>query len=260
MFMPESLQEHHYWLKYSLVRDGPGLLKMLRHCRASQHTVLAIESTDGHVFGSFTSHPWRLKSSKSGFCGSKESFVWRMRQSRSEPCHSVMEQILMESKIDVFPFTGRNNQVQTCTMDGVFLGCGEIATDENPDRSDGEEGKVGDTQSNDAVVTSETDASKTDPDGTVNATTSSSTHFGNAIHLDQFLGSGSTSSSETFGNPCLIHQNNRGQKFNVANIELWAMTPHETIQDADKAEMKTLFHQSNNLNLIEILVGGTSIA
>ena len=94
MFMPESLQDYHYWLKYSLVRDGPGLLKMLRHCRASQHTVLAIETTEGHVFGSFTSHPWRLKATRFPY-GSKDSFVWKMRRSRTEKCESIMEQILM---------------------------------------------------------------------------------------------------------------------------------------------------------------------
>mmetsp|Transcript_57104 Transcript_57104/g.139156 ORF Transcript_57104/g.139156 Transcript_57104/m.139156 type:complete len:831 (-) Transcript_57104:57-2549(-) len=237
MFMPESLQDYHYWLKYSLVRDGPGLLKMLRHCRASQHTVLAIETTDGHVFGSFTSHPWRLKATKSPY-GSKDSFVWKMRRSRTEKCESIMEQILMESKIDVFPFTGRNNVVQVCTMAGISLGSGELGTDDDQ---------------NQGTTDEKSDGADLNSDGSL--------HFGNAIHLEKFLDCGTTSSSETFNSPPLISRENRAEKFDVVNIELWSMTPHETVQDADKAEMQSLFQQSdNNLNLLEILVGGTRIA
>ena len=232
LFMPESLHEQHYWLKYSMVRDGPGLMKMLRHCRGSKHTILAIESTDGHVFGSFTSQPWRMTSPQKGtnhFYGSKDSFVWRMRQSRFKSCESVVEQLMMESKIDVFPFTGQNNYVQSCNTSGVALGYGEIEQDER--------------------INSATDDSE--------ATTS---HYGYAIKLNKSMDTGSTSSSETFGSPCLIARDSRGKKFQVANIELWTMTPHDTVEKADNAEMRALFleenrHHDNKLNLIEILVG-----
>ena len=73
--------------------------------------------------------------------------------------------------------------------------------------------------------------------------------------------SGSTSSSETFGSPCLIERESRGKIFEVANVELWSLTPHDTVEEADQAEMKILFleeenrHNDNSLNLIEILVG-----
>ncbi|KAL3937904.1 MAG: hypothetical protein SGARI_001950 [Bacillariaceae sp.] len=235
LFMPESLQEHHYWLKYSLVRDGPSQIQMLRHCRASQHTILAIETTDGHVFGSFTSYPWRLTSAK-GYYGSKESFVWRMRNSRNEEVDSVMEQILMESKIDVFPFTGRNNMVQLCTKEYMALGHGELL-----DESIGHGEEEGENESG---------ASRED-------------FYGFAIKLEKSMETGSTSSSETFGNPCLIQRESRGEVFEVANVELWSMTPHETVESADHAEMKALFeeqrHAGPNLNLIEILVGGTHL-
>ena len=144
----------------------------------------------------------------------------------------------MESKIDVFPFTGRNNEVQICTTDGISLGCGELGTDDDQNKG------TTDGMSDDADPHSD-----------------SSLHFGNAIHLEKLLDSGTTSSSETFNSPPLISRENRAERFYVANIELWAMTPHETVEDADKAEMQSLFQQSdNNLNLLEILVGGTRIA
>jgi len=239
LFMPESLHEHHYWLKYSLVRDGPGLMKMLRHCRGSQHTILAIESTDGYVFGSFTSQPWRLTSPQKGsnfFYGSKDSFVWRMRQSRFEPCQSVVEQLMMESKIDVFPFTSQNNNVQSCTSNGIALGFEEIE---------------------DEPINSEFGDKNASP---IKSPRKSSTHYGHAIKLDKSMKTGSTSSSETFGNPCMIERESRGKTFEIANVELWTMTPHDTVEKADQAEMRALFleenrHADNNLNLIEILVG-----
>lgn len=239
LFMPESLQEHHYWLKYSLVRDGPGQLKMLRHSRASQHTILAIETTDGHVFGSFTSQPWRSVATE-GYYGSKESFVWRMRRSRNEAVRSIVEQILLESQMDVFPFTGRNSMVQHCTKYGIALGHTELL-----DESIGK-------------------GEKDDVDGKECESDSAGASFGLAIKLDQSFMNGTTSSSETFGNPCLVKRESRGEAFEVANIELWTMTPHQTEEEADRAEMRSLFleekrHAGSNLNLIEILVGGAHI-
>jgi len=248
LFMPESLQEHHYWLKYSLVRDGPGLMKMLRLCRGSQHTILAIESTDGFVFGSFTSQPWRLTSHQNGtnhYYGSKESFVWRMRQSRFEPCESAVEQILMESKMDIFPFTSLNSTVQSCTKSGIALGSGEIEEAGKEELEGYDKNLVG-VEGNTTAIYSHI-SSPTD-------------HYGHAIKLDRSMAHGSTSSSETFGSPCLIERESRGKKFEVANVELWTMTPHDSVEKADKAEMRSLFleekrHTGNNLNLIEILVG-----
>jgi hypothetical protein len=216
-FMPEYLQEYHYWLKYSLVRDGPSLMTMLRQCRASTYTVLAVETTDGFVFGSFTSQPWRLFSN--GFYGTAEAFVWRMRRSRAETCKSIVEQALMESKIDVFPFASRNRHIQSCSTDRMALGFGEVDDMSSMGR-----------------------------------------HYGNAILLNSNLTSGSTSTTETFGNPNLMHSGNRGEEFEVANIELWAMTPHPDIETAVNTEMQTLFldegrHSDKDLSLFEILVG-----
>ena len=86
------------------------------------------------------------------------------------------------------------------------------------------------------------------------------THYGNAIRLNGTLTSGSSSTSETFGNPCLVHTDKRGEEFEIANVELWALTPHETISAAERSEMKSLFleegrNAEKNLNLLEILVG-----
>ena len=41
-FLPEPLSGHNFWLKYSLVRDGPGIWTMIRQVRASDNSFLAI--------------------------------------------------------------------------------------------------------------------------------------------------------------------------------------------------------------------------
>ena len=57
-FLPYSVSEQNYFMKYSLIRDGASFISLLQHIRGSTHTLLALETTDGEVFGSFTSSPW----------------------------------------------------------------------------------------------------------------------------------------------------------------------------------------------------------
>ena len=269
LFMPESLHEYHYWLKYSMVRDGPGLMKMLRQCRGSQHTILAIESKSGHVFGSFTSQPWRSTTSGGGsggdsdgdakidnhryYYGSKESFVWRMRQSRFESCKSVVEQILMESKMDIFPFTSQNDKVQSCTTCGIALGFGEVQEEQTTTKKQLKHHNDDNDNNNHVAGTMKSSKHNNSKKNNI-----SNKHYGHAIQLDKSMTCGSTSSSETFGSPCLIERESRGKIFEIANVELWALTPHEKIKEANHAEMELLFleenRQNDNLNLIEILV------
>jgi hypothetical protein len=129
-----------------------------------------------------------------------------------------MEQVLRESKIDVYPYTSKNNKIQFCCKEFLALGEGEL-----------EDMQV-----------------------------QGGNHFGNAIRLHSSMASGSTSTSNTFDNPSLIHTDKRGEEFNVANIELWALTPHTSLEVAVRSEMRSLFleeeRKTKNLNLLEILV------
>jgi hypothetical protein len=62
-FLPKSMAEANFFMKYSLVRDGATLPAMLQRVRGCTHTILAVETTNGEVFGSFTSAPWRVEHS-----------------------------------------------------------------------------------------------------------------------------------------------------------------------------------------------------
>jgi hypothetical protein len=57
-FLPYSVSEQNYFMKYSLLRDGASFITLLQNVRGSQHTILALETTEGEVFGSFTSAQW----------------------------------------------------------------------------------------------------------------------------------------------------------------------------------------------------------
>lgn len=136
-FFPYSLTESNFWMKYSLLRDGSSFHSMLQKIRGATHTVIAIETVDGEVFGSFTTAPWR-KNWK--YFGSGESFLWRMRQSRATPCVDVFDQAKLESELDVYPWTGANDCIQLCTHDKVAVGGGTAEEKKNDDASTTEYG------------------------------------------------------------------------------------------------------------------------
>lgn len=216
-FVPERLQDCNFWLKFSLVRDGGRVGKLVRHARASDHTILAVETTQGHVMGCFVSHPWRISQ---GWYGSKQSFLWKMRHSRVETPESIFETACREGEIQVFPHRHDSVAVQNCGKEGIMLGQGELMP-----------------------------------------VSQSGTHYGYGLHLDPTLSRGSTSNSETFGNPCLVDAGQRGEVFEVANLEVWTLTPHDNLTDAEQTEMTNLFldkrRDKTNLNIFNILVGGS---
>lgn len=57
-FLPYAVSEQNFFMKYSLLRDGASFISLLQNVRGSTHTLVALETTDGEVFGSFTSAPW----------------------------------------------------------------------------------------------------------------------------------------------------------------------------------------------------------
>lgn len=109
-YLPFVVQQDNFWIKYSLVRDGASLRCLLSKVRTSARCLIAIETMDGHVFGSFTSTPFRVNSK--GPYGSGEAFVWKLSQSRLTPCTTVEDQVALESTLQVFEWTGENRNVQ----------------------------------------------------------------------------------------------------------------------------------------------------
>jgi hypothetical protein len=249
------------WLKYSLVRDGPTMWAFLRQVRASTLCILAIETDDGHVLGSFTSQPWRLSKGWYGGGGvGEDAFVWRLRRSRLDSAsQSIVDQVNHESEIQVFPYRSTscntsagggdksNNTttppaIQYCSKKCLRMGRGEVLESS-------------------ATATTATDQRQHDDAASHRPPSPAPTkpkmfqkhkrfgggrHYGHALSLDKDLKHGTTSSSETFGNPCLIDTTQRGARFSVANIEVWAVTPHVTVAEAEQAELSNLFLDVDN--------------
>jgi hypothetical protein len=205
-FMPHSKVGQNFFLKYSMVRDGATLPALLRRARGVQYSILAVETIDGEVFGSFTAQPWRKNWN---YFGTGECFLWRMRRSRLKKTHSILEQAQQESEIDVFPYTGENQFIQLCTHDRLAVGGGLPSS-------------VGEKK-----IEEEVD----DHDW----------GFGLAIQSDMLHGT--SSPCLTFGSPSLSNVHPDGSRFEIINIELWTLTPCDTVEEAEKLELANLFLQ-----------------
>lgn len=204
-FVPESLSEENWWLKYSLVTDGASLETFQNKAKSSQYTLIAIQTTKGDVFGSFNTAPWQAEH---GYFGSGESFVWKMRYNRFQHCSSLYEQAHMESEVDIYPSSGMNSSFQLFNNHFLGVGSGEIENDE--------------AEFSEQIFTNEQKLG-----------------LGFAIALHKDLQQGTSSPSATYCNPMLT--NGRGGFFEVYNLEVWTFTPCANVEIAEKLEMKKQF-------------------
>ena len=208
-FLPESIIGQNYWLRYSLIRDGASIETLQRYVRATECTIMAIETRTGEVFGSFTSHPWHKQY---GFFGSTPAFVWKMRHSRRTKCNSLFDQAQLESELDVYmALEGCKNHIQVCHHDAIGVG--------GDDRSDG--AADGDANSHGFAFYLNSDLSR--------GTTSRSMTF----HSPSLCG----------------NDGNQSQVFDVAGLEVWSLTPCFSVAEAEKLEMTKFFIEESIRNL-----------
>jgi hypothetical protein len=210
----ESLQQHfpysrrgeNLWLKYSLVRDGSSMHTFLKQARGAECAILAIETVDGEVFGAFTGSPW---SAGPSYSGTGEAFLFRMKHSRAEKCWSVLDQAQMESEVDVYPFTGENDEIQFCMYDRLVVGgTGKIPTSDRLVR-----------------------------DGTL----VNKHEWGFGLYIEGDLLYGTSSPCVTFSSPSLSKIHSDGSSFEIVNLELWMLTPCASERDAERLVLQKLF-------------------
>ncbi len=201
--LPPVIAEDHFWLKYSMAKDGASLVSLYNSVRQSTQTLLAIETTDGHVFGGFTSSPWR---ENKDFYGSCEAFLWRLKSSRFTHCYSLEEQASLESNIQVFDWSRENRNIQMSNRSRIAIGGGI------PDDPDDEEEKE------------------------------DATSWGLGIALDSDLLQGTTNPCVTFRSPPLIsNSTSRENIFEISNMEVWAFSPCSDVEMAEQLEMGRMF-------------------
>lgn len=212
-FLPPTKSGENFFMKYSMIRDGASLQTLLKCARGIQYSILAVETIDGEVFGSFTGQAWRKSWN---YFGTGESFLWRMRHSRLDSTNGILDQAQKESEIDVYPYTGENDFIQLCTHDRIAVGGGM------PEDVDSGEKKT-----------------QTEP--VINALVDHNHDWGLGLALRSDLLQGSSSPCLTFGSPSLCKSKPSGERFEVVNVELWAMTPCATEEEAEKLELGKLF-------------------
>ena len=135
---------------------------------------------------------------------SGESFLWRLRQKRilasmrglpvsDEGLNDIAAK---EGDIEVFRWTGENDECQLLSSDRIAAGSGIV---------DGGDG------------------------------------FG--FIVEDNLSKGSSSPCVTYGNPSLVSSENG--RFEVANMEVWAMTPFLFASEAESSEATIRFIHAN---------------
>lgn len=212
--LPYCKRGESFWLKYSLVRDGASLSTFLNKLRGSKYNLMAIETVEGEVFGAFTGEPWHLDLK---YYGSSESFVWRMRHHRGEISKSIAEQAQRESDIDVFRYSFENQMVQLCQSRPYRLAIGGGCCHY--------------------------------PRGLRSGEVIQPYQWGFAISFDEeCLLEGISSPSISFQSPSLSELHNDGSKFEVLNLEVWALTPCLSAEEAEIMECRKAFLERESLN------------
>jgi len=89
-------------LKYTLDEHGGTLTSLLSRVQNCKHTVIGVETRDGHVFGAFCSSPWRVQPS---WFGSGECFLWRLKRSRLAG-GGRQRNYDFDNEMEVYPYTG----------------------------------------------------------------------------------------------------------------------------------------------------------
>ena len=167
---------------------------------------------DGHVFGSFTSSPWRVYGNQ--YYGNGEAFLWRMKQSRYTTCATVAEQIALESNVEIFAWTGKNHNVQYLASHDSDLVLGGGPPDDNSGTNNQKENKG----------------------------------WGFALAITSDLSRGTSGYSVTFDNPSLPPGNHKDNNnintddvFEIANLEMWTLSPVDDMEQAQKIELGRQF-------------------
>lgn len=203
--LPIQHQGESFWLKYSLVRDGASIITFLQNLRGSTNTLMAMETVDGEVFGAFTSSAWTIHTS---FFGGGDSFLWRMKHSRAEVADSVLQQAKRETDLEIFPNSRLNLYEQICQHDKIAVGAGTPA-------------------STHTIATGVTFQPE-------------DFGFGIAFEGDSLI-QASSEACLTFNSPPLSTIHSDGSKFELVNLEVWALTPCISEEDARRMECHHLF-------------------
>lgn len=195
--LPFGKRGDSFWLQYSLIRDGASLdslFGMLRRDKNNTgdhvHSVLAIETVEGEVFGAFLTQTWRRSNQRTWY-GGGQSFLWTTARSKDGIHESnENENNENESSLRVFKYSFADTCVQLCDKDRLLIGGGDAmaAASYNHGRYD--------------------------------------RHcYGFGLALENDLLRGTSHPCTTFNSPSLSNLHSDGSAFEIRNLEVWTLGP-----------------------------------
>jgi len=243
--LPSSIKESNFWLKYSMIRDGANIRTLLQKVKSSKRTLLAIETMEGDIIGSFTSAPWCKTIESRGYFGSGEAFVWRTdnKEHSSSSCATTHTTSSAKEKedddeeqksiVEVFHWSGKNCNIQALVNENRQLIIGGGVTD-----NDNYSSMLSSINSSNHSEDNEDE----DEDG------------GCSIIINSDMLNGSSSECATFSSPPLIvskptsstmstttsttmtTSTSTSNEFQIVNMEVWSFTPFDSLDEAKKLE------------------------
>jgi len=205
-FFPYAVSEENFWLKYSSERDGDSIVALLDKIKPCKHTIMCVETVDGHVFGAFCSTPWCMQST---WYGSGEAFLWRLKKPRiggqqNQQSYSNAS----DNEIEIYPYTGEGDMIQYCTKHSLaFGGAYDWHNAMGGSPYLGEPPGIG-------------------------------------LMIDGDLKGGETNSCTTFANPRLGDRSTATKnEFLIQSFEVWTVTPCLNVEDAEELEMRNMIHR-----------------
>mmetsp|Transcript_23709 Transcript_23709/g.55239 ORF Transcript_23709/g.55239 Transcript_23709/m.55239 type:complete len:185 (+) Transcript_23709:470-1024(+) len=137
-----------------------------------------------------------------GYYGACEAFLWRLAKRRTTNCSTVEEQIDLESNIEVFSWSNKNRNIQSVTSANGTLIIGGGGPDDDPSAG----GASG------LTVTSD-------------------------------ISKGFSDCCVTFSSPPLPTESDQQKEaiFEIANMEVWALTPVDNQEQAQSLELGRQF-------------------
>ena len=131
------------------------------------------------------------------YYGTGEAFLWRLRKSRYTACSTIEDQVKLESDVEFFAWSGKNRNVQRLVSHHSELMLG----------GGGVEG-AGEEKDADCGV---------------------------GLMLAPDLSHGFSYPCHTFDSPSL--RPSADDRFEIANMEVWTLTPVESLDQAEKVEL-----------------------
>ena len=136
------------------------------------------------------------------YYGSAEAFLWRLKKSRFAPCASVEDQIALESDVEVFEWSRNNRNIQSWSGLEGEMSVGGGGYEDNPEKD--------------------------------------ARDYCAGLSLSSDLSRGTSEKCLTFHSPRLPTRGT-GAVFNIANIEVWALTPVLSVEEAEELELSRQF-------------------